>query len=266
MISGKEHFPDKAIIIASHPRSGTHLLIDFLRKQFSECQSHLVFFETRHHAYLTLDHLSTQHKPNISQKQALSILSKSKVPIIKTHCLPDFEYLGCENAEFIERLKSVATTFYVVRDGRDVMCSTYLWRQKFDPKAHCSLSDFLRVKYEGLTYPEIWAEHVNNWVPQPEVSILKYEDIIENPLGELKKISHKIDLLPLYKKPLLPKKQAPRSRWGDYFLRITRQFESTAIGGQSPKKRKNWNEILSSEDQNFFLEKAGKALIQLGYM
>ncbi len=36
-----EMFKDigKPILIASHPRSGTHLTIDLLRKQFLECQS-----------------------------------------------------------------------------------------------------------------------------------------------------------------------------------------------------------------------------------
>lgn len=265
-LRSKEYFPGKAIIIASHPRSGTHLSIDFLRKQFLECQAHLSFFETRHHAYLTLDHLSKKHKPHISQEKALSILAKAEVPIIKTHCLPDFKYLGNENIGFSENLKSISTVFYIVRDGRDVMRSTYLWRQKPSSASNYSFSEFLRVIYDGFTYPETWANHVSQWLRHPDVCILRYEDIIRNPLNELEKISQKIGINPLYKEPLLPQKRAPASRWDDYFLRLTRQFESTAIDGQHSKRQENWKDVFKPEDNLFFNKKAGNVLAQLGYI
>jgi len=43
------------ILVISHPRSGTHLTIDFLRRQFEECQSYKYPFESQSHLYLPIE-------------------------------------------------------------------------------------------------------------------------------------------------------------------------------------------------------------------
>ena len=49
----------KPILIASHPRSGTHLTIDLLRKQFQECQSYKRLGEPFDRLYLALEAFDT---------------------------------------------------------------------------------------------------------------------------------------------------------------------------------------------------------------
>ncbi len=256
----------KHIVIATHPRSGTHLTIDLLRKQFQECQSWLWFGETLHHSYLNLDHLAQNCSPNISQKEALSILCRAKRPIIKTHALPGFNELGDENKEFVNNLMQNADVYYVVRDGRDVICSVYLWMQNFDPKTRCSLSEFLRQEENGMSRPKVWAHHVLSWLNEPKINLLRFEQIIKDTPNILSNISQKLGLKPLYVEALLPKRRQLGNRWEDYWLRLTRQFESTTIVGRyRGQKSPKWQEVFTNQDRQFFHQEAGDVLIRLGY-
>jgi hypothetical protein len=256
----------RCIVIATHPRSGTHLTIDLLRKQFRECKSWLWFGETLHHSYLNLDMLALTHSLHISQQEALLLLSRARRPIIKTHSLPSFEQFDLENTELIRRLIQNADIYYVVRDGRDVLCSVHLWRQQVDPKARCPLSEFLRQEENGMSRPRIWAAHVLSWLNKQGVRILRFEQIIKDTRKVLTQIGQELGLKPLYVEPLLPKRRQSDSRWADYWLRLTRQFESTAIVGrylgQKPQK---WQDAFTCEDREFFQQEAGDVLIRLGY-
>jgi len=256
----------RRIVVATHPRSGTHLTIDLLRKQFQECQSWLWFGETLHHSYLNLDPLAQNCSPNISQKQALSILCRAKRPIIKTHSLPGFNELGYKNSEFISELMQNADVYYVVRDGRNVMCSVHLWMQKFDSKTRCSLSEFLRQEENGMSRPKIWAHHVSSWLKQAEMKLLRFEQIIKDTPKILSHIAQNLGLTPLYVEALLPKRRLLGNRWEDYWLRLTRQFESTTIVGRyQGQKPPKWQEAFTDKDRQFFDREAGDVLIRLGY-
>lgn len=256
----------RCIVIVTHPRSGTHLTIDLLRKQFRECQSWLWFGETLHHSYLNLDHLASNSSPNISQHKAVDILRRPRRPLIKTHSLPGFDQLGAENTEFVSTLMHNADTYYVVRDGRDVLCSVYLWMQQCNPKARCSLSEFLSQEQNGMSYPKIWANHVQSWLNEPRVNVLRFEQNIKHTRDTLTQIGQELELKPLYVEPLLPKRRQSGSRWEDYWLRLTRNFESTTIVGRyDGEKPPKWQEAFTPEDREFFHQQAGDMLIRLGY-
>lgn len=49
------NLPAKPIVIASHRRSGTHLLIDLFRRQFRECRSWKLPGERNDRLYVNLD-------------------------------------------------------------------------------------------------------------------------------------------------------------------------------------------------------------------
>ena len=82
----------KPILIVSHPRSETHLTIDFFRKQFAECKSWKKRGEPLDRLYFALESFAPINKP-LSENIALNILSRPERPIIKTHCDPQFSYL-----------------------------------------------------------------------------------------------------------------------------------------------------------------------------
>jgi hypothetical protein len=81
---------NKPVVIASHPRSGTHLTIDLIRKQFYEYQSWKYPGESTQNLYLDLGRLLPKHKRRIDSSKAVKLLQRSERPIIKTYSLPHF--------------------------------------------------------------------------------------------------------------------------------------------------------------------------------
>lgn len=60
----------KPIIVASHPRSGTHLTMDLLRKQFPACVTYKLPTQPLDRLYLALEALSASPKQSISEAKA----------------------------------------------------------------------------------------------------------------------------------------------------------------------------------------------------
>jgi hypothetical protein len=260
----------RCVIIATHPRSGTHLTIDLLRKQFQECKRNLRFGETVHNSYLDLDRLIRKDcLPSISQRRALDILYSSKRPIVKTHSLPPL-IKACDGdrelTELVDRLVQNSDIYYISRDGRDVICSAHLWMQNFAPETRCSLSSFIRQKQDGMSRPKFWANHVLSWLEQPKTKLLKSEEILKDPRQALAQFGRELNLQPLYINPLLPERRKSGTRAEDYWLRLTRQFESSAIVGRhNNQKPQKWQDAFTDDDHRFFCDEAGSVLERLGY-
>jgi hypothetical protein len=253
-------------MVTSHPRSGTHLTIDLLRKQFDACKSWVWPFETPHHLYLSLGHLEPSHSHTLTLAEARSILRRPDRPIIKTHHDPDFGELSGENQEFAQSLLNIADRIYVVRDGRDVMASTHVWIQQSREDARRPFDDFLRYDIGGTTWPEEWARHVRTWTRLDDILVLRFEDILSRSRETLQRLSDWLDLSPRYTEPYLPKPGRTSGRLHSYLRRLTRQFESTAIpgryGGQEPV---DWREALDEEDKRRLHDRIGDVLIEFGY-
>ena len=256
---------DKCIFVASFPRSGTHLTIDLLRKQFKECQVKLSILESRHRSYLTLGHLSRRNPNYISQAKALAILGRVEVPIIKTHETPGFREIGKENEYFVQQLSQKAIFFYVVRDVREVLTSLHCGLQSNSLEARCSFSKFIRQEREGQSWPKRWANHVQMWTSQPFVELVKYEEIIRNPAQTIEDWGKLLELEPKFEKPLLPSKCSPKNRWQDYWFRFTGKIESTAIDSFFSHHKSSWKTLLDYQDRCFLHQEAGNVLIDLGY-
>jgi hypothetical protein len=254
----------KPILIASHPRSGTHLTIDLLRKQFAECSSWKRYGESLARLYFALESFAPIKNP-MSEDMAINILSRAKRPIIKTHCDPQFSYLLPQKAPWVDWLKEEADIYYVLRDGRDVMCSLHLFMQSYDPTTRCSFSEFIRQQINGVSRVKNWVNHIQKWSSEPRVKIIKFENIIKNTSSLLDNIERELQITPLNREPLLPKKV--ENLWYSRWLRLTQQQpESTAIigyyGGQKVKK---WQTVFTAEDRQLFNSEAGEMLINFGY-
>ena len=254
----------KPIIIASHPRSGTHLTIDLFRKQFAECQSWKMPGEPLDRLYFALESFAPIHSP-LSEDVALNILSRAKRPIIKTHADPNFSYLSSSKQPWIDWLREEADIYYIYRDGRSVLCSLHLFMQSYDPKTRCSFSEFIRQQQNGYSRIKIWAEHIKAWKKQPDVKTLRFEDITKYTNLIINKIRQDLNLSLLYNKPLLPVKFD--NIWHSRWTRLAKKrSESTAIlGYYRHQKVKKWQQVFSLEDRKFFHEEAGDILIDLGY-
>ena len=256
----------RPIVVATHPRSGTHLTIDLLRKQFDACKGWLWFGETLHHLYLNLDRLDRTTTPRLTIPKAKDLLSRPDRPIIKTHSLPALPNFEGDKDTFAATLVDKADVVYVVRDGRDVMCSAHVWKQEYDPSARCSLSAFLRQRVRGQSRVKAWAKHVRAWTSLDDAYVIRFEDILASPRTVVDQLASWLDLEPLGVEPYLPTKVKRRGRWADYWRRLTRDFESTAIPGRyNGKEPEDWQTAFSADDRAYFDQEAGEALREMGY-
>jgi hypothetical protein len=262
--------PPAPILICTHPRSGTHLTIDLLRNNFEECRSWKWPWESRGKLYLSLESLpgTTSWSPKRgyhSPHDARSILSRSEVPIFKTHLSVNaFDRYLAEPPDprygRVKRAVQRSRIIYVYRDGRDVLCSLYFWHQTDESK----LSPFIREDKNGRSRPSIWAKHVREWLRRSDVYPLKFEDIVADTASVVGRLSNAFSLTPRYSEPVLP---SPPSNLGKHLLnRMRVRPESTAILGTKQRPRsKSWKDLLSDEDVSFIARETDGLISELHY-
>lgn len=250
------------ILVASHPRSGTHLTIDVLRNNFSDCTSRKFFAEPLDRLYLAIEALGAQRKDKISEREAIQILQKCPSPILKSHAFPQLESLNGDFRIWQDWIQERAKKVYVYRDGRDVLCSFYIFTKGYDSSCPGSLSEFLRQERNGCSRVKFWAHHVNAWLQKDDVYHLRFEDVIRDTQSILEKIARPLGLIQKANTGYLPKmtQNLWHGRWNRLF---TRQPESTAIIGSQKLK---WKDCFSEADRAFFHQEAGALLQQLGYI
>lgn len=118
----------RPVLVASHPRSGTHFMIDFIRKNIPSTASWRFWGLPLNRLYLNIETLTSRHRP-VGHKLARRIVERPQRPLMKTHFLPDFSESWIEEQsgpldpqwrEMVDR----AHTIYITRDPWAVMTST----------------------------------------------------------------------------------------------------------------------------------------------
>lgn len=161
---------------------------------------------------------------------------------------------------------------YIARDGRDVLVSYYhLYSTTFHFKG--TFADFFEMFMAGNVFFGSWFDHVADWHARkddPHVLFLRYEDLIADLEGNLKKIIHFAELK-------VGADQMPRiiERSGFAFMKQyqekfgpPRQPESktpqTACGRHSTFIRKGkaggWRELLTEEQNQRFQETLARTI------
>lgn len=254
------------IVVASHPRSGTHLTLDLLRKQFPACATYKFPIQPLDRLYLALEALSAPSHQAISEAKAFKILRKAQRPLIKTHADTGFSHLSDRFSQWQQWLKQEATILYIFRDGRATLCSYHLFMQSYDPIARCSLSDFIRQTNQGNSRVKQWANHVEQWINHPDVHPLQFERIISHTAHTIESLAQILNTEAKPIEPLLP--ASIRSLWHGRRVRLTQTNpESTAIiGYYKGQKSAQWEQAFSPADKAFFESEAGDLLHRLGYL
>ncbi len=261
----------RPIIVASHPRSGTHLAMDLFRRQFRECRSWKLPGERLNRLYLSVEALFVPgSRAPISERQAVKVLRRVGRPIVKTHlALPDLRggpttRSGEIGQYWLDWLLGRGRVVYVYRDGRDVMCS-YHFFSLVNPSARCLLGEFIRQEDGGVSRVKAWAQSVRRWLREPGVLALRCEDILRDPKSVVERLARELELTPLYREPLLPR------QFGSFWeSRANRIFgirpASTAILSRFKGYRlQRWRDVLTVEDRAFFHRESGDLLTELGY-
>jgi hypothetical protein len=261
----------RPIVVASHPRSGTHLCIDTLRLNFRQCASWKLCGEPADRLYLDLDRLCDPGAPDPTNL-ILKVLRRAERPLIKTHKLPNCPARGVTprfgagvEAELAAWLRESATYIYLYRDGREVLCSLHRFMRGYAADAEVPLSQFIRQRPGGIGRVREWAEHVRRWVDDPTVYCVAMEELLYCPERALPGLAEKLGLDWKGGSGRQP------AKCGSGFIdRLRRRLafrpQSTAIAPDPRFHRAAcWRHAFTHSDRAFFHAEADDLLIALGY-
>lgn len=256
-----------AVIVASHRRSGTHLTIDLLRRQFTGCASWKWPGDALDRLYLNFDAVcDAQHQRPMSITIANQLLATVDVSIVKTHMSSfDFnENLKVQNAHGL-RL-GAHKVIYLIRDVRDVLASQHAYEQEFNPDSRVPFAAYLSMPFLGAdTHLKYWVQHAESWIDREDVLIVKFESLLRQTDLELMRIADHLELEPLMKYPLLarPWRSNLRCRFLGRLLPVPEA--TTVMGRPNAIRPVKWREELNRAGREQIHGQAGAMLIHLGY-
>lgn len=258
----------KYIIVASHRRSGTHLTIDLIRKNFPQVNPD----------YVNLDRLLPGH---IGYMQTDAFMRKlelhSGIVVLKTHASPKFEEFSARSdiSQAFDRLLDNAYVVYVCRDGRDALVSLYYYMRSLFPVVRLQkFSDFLWSEDNfyrmtewgrGLNRMSLWAQHVTGWSDRAdEIAMVQFENLRKDPKPHLGNIANAVGLEPpkSIKRVQLPANGFWHDIWAQF--RGRQRTDPTAIVPRLGRPG-DWKRHFSSDDLLAFRDQAGYAMQRLGY-
>jgi len=161
------------IKVYSHPRSGTHMMMNLLGRNF---------YPTRDLSWLETEwgHWSDRHKDKIRNPYAR---------LFGSH-------------DFVDEVQYAGPKVYVYRDGRAVALSVWKFLGSEQP-----FPKFLRTKLDWSGTPgrratptktiaEHWYDHVSGWLNKmpPRTVFVRYEDLLADPATQLQRVSYEFNL------------------------------------------------------------------------
>lgn len=245
----------KTILVVSHPRSGTHFLIDSIMRNFRDME-----FPHIRPSFPSMENLLLYHDRNVSDMFHDYVFSSNgKNRIVKTHILPDeFEmalnskkyFPNPKDRRIMEHVYFNAEKLYISRDVKDVMVSWFYYH-----KSGAALHGAMASRIQDATLPEFirfsnhhimpcrgfsdfdenlityWSYHNKRWKEQNVIS-LQYEDLKCNFERTMRYIASKLNvedmLLPDITKP--PFIKLSSNKWINRIkYRISRKLGITAV-------------------------------------
>ncbi|MFG0306600.1 MAG: sulfotransferase [Phycisphaerales bacterium JB040] len=257
----------RPVLVVSHERSGTHLLIDTLRRNFPACRARPRLGANPHDVlYCSVDRLADDHPRPITVERAGRVLARAPRPLLKSHATPAFEGFAPGPRAWLEAALGSGVVLWIVRDGRAVMPAYHLHRRAVDPATPAGLSEFLRAPVAGVVPPARWARHAEAWRERsrvdPRVHAVRFEDLLADPRGELERLADALGEPARPADPILPPRGA--SPWNARLARLTGRLRSTNLVERAPRPPK-WREAFTRDDRADFDRHAGDTLIRLGY-
>lgn len=90
--------------------------------------------------------------------------------------------------------KFIRKAIYIIRDGRDAIISYWHFCNQRDGTNY-SLDEFIEKSSNCEHYYGSWSEHVKSWLTADiDKVVIYYENLINNPYEEIRKVSEKFDL------------------------------------------------------------------------
>lgn len=255
----------RIVVVASHRRSGTHLMLDSLRSNVRDVQRR----------FMTLERIEPSHERHVPVVEFdRQLRAQRGVVLVKTHALPAAgAWQAREAADYASELLAAAPTIYVHRDGRDVLVSLYRFVQSYSPQvAAQSFAEFLRTRHTGLDAPGIsrpayWQQHVLAWLDRGPTMTASYEGLQGDFDALLRSIADRLDL---GLRPVLSQvRLEPRGRRMPILHRVQRVLGLRPVGSTAIRPQAGrvggWRQVLDDEDLAFFESQASEGMRRLGY-
>ena len=259
----------RPVIVASHPRSGTHLCIDTLRLNLPPCASWKLPLERSDRLYLDLDAFCNRHR--LPSRTICKLFSRVPRPLIKTHAYRDLRTVHDQeeplrlDPALLDWLRAHATFVYTYRDGRQALCSHYTLYHRPSSRPKVTLSQFLRQRHCGMSRVKAWARHVEGWIDDPSVYCVTMRELLHHTPAIFPGLAEKLGLTwDAGRKPVLPPKNG-----FDIMSRMRRRLgvrpQSTAVQSDPTHPTPDWRTAFTEADREFFAEESGDLLVRLGY-
>lgn len=197
------------VLVVTFMRSGTHLTMDLLRKQFP-IGGYKFPGEPLDALYLPLDTVVMPDED--AQAKVFSKLHRFKRPLFKSHYLsPDLQELEADYSPFRDWLLREGTLVYVIRHPAKVLASLY----EFE-KGYQKVDD---TDSWALERARAWTRHVEQWTRSPVRSkVLRFEDILRGTEETLRSLESFLHMECAFREPLLPKRL--HTKWRGRLLRM----------------------------------------------
>lgn len=260
------------VLVASHPRSGTHLVMDLLRRQFRSLYNWRIWGLPLDHLYLNLERLGAR-KRRFSDARARRIVNRPRRALMKTHFDAGL-VVSWDADESVPPSRpwrdvvSEANVVYVLRHPMDVMASHHQFMSGLDETiADLDLMSFLRsAHWDGSMHRlEWWHRHVSGWAGREDVTVLRYEDVVGRTGEVLCRVARLLDEEAAGTMPLLPPKITTKGRTRlDRLLHLSPP--STAIIADRDRFRAHdWRKSLKPQDIAWLERQIGQSLARFGY-
>ena len=257
----------RPIVVASHRRSGTHLMLDLLRRQFPACRPPFRLGVNPHrYLYFVLDRFRPTHRSHVGIAACLNMMATAKMPCLKTHSTPEFKEFIEESKPLCEQILRESVVVYCVRDVRAVLASLHAFEAVAEGGPRVQFRDYIREEVGGRPRPLIWADHIRAWLEgHPEHHAVHYEDVVGDPGAVLEDLASWLGEEPERVEPILPPKLRYRQQL--WMARLTGVPKSTNVMGRKWRVRPvDWRTAFSDADLAFLEEHAGDAMRRLGYI
>lgn len=224
------------IWLASYPRSGNTFVRNILHDVYglSSGEYHLI-------DRIPFDKNYTRH------------------PFVKTHLLPDQ----------IEPSDPNIKAVYLVRDGRDSIVSMAHQRSDIiEPGSDLILNMEEAIMAEKGSYFGGWATNVKAWLERCDI-IIRYEDLIEDPLRQIERLRHILEL-PAARPEKLPTFEASKKGDATYGTRKEWGYseeEARKLAGKIFRRGKkgSWKSEMPEEIRELFWALHGDTMGMVGY-
>jgi len=180
-------------------------------------------------------------------------------PVVKTHMLPSE----------LKPMSADIPAAYIIRDGRDTMCSIAHHRSDIVAPG----SDWLEnlkaaIIAEKGSFFGGWSQNVNHWIDRADI-VIRYEDLLTDPIGQAERLRGLIDLPQAdpEKLPSFTDLKFGIPKYGSGRDRPISEDDKKALAEKNFRKGKagSWIEEMPADLHDLFWSMHGETMESLGY-